>query len=276
MRFKMHRDISFEGIAPFDFSISYSEAEKKSHVIGIDSHMHDKCEIYINLTGDISFMVENEIYKVKRGDAIITRPTEYHHCIYDSEAKHKHFWILFSGEGNERFLEKFYEREHGKMNLICPPEGAAEELIEICFKLAEGNLRKSEEYISFFRIIEILSESRAEKGSDELLPQPVKNAIEYLNANIKENIAIEDMAKSAQVSVKTLERYFAKGLKMSPRDFIRYKRINIGAEELRNGATVTEAAMASGFCDTSYFIMVFKKYYSMTPLEYKKKTEKRV
>ena len=104
----------------------------------------------------------------------------------------------------------------------------------------------------------------------------MKNAIEYVNDNIKGNITIEEMAKSAQVSIKTLERYFAKGLKMSPRDFIRYKRINIGAEELRNGATVTEAAMASGFCDTSYFIMVFKKYYSMTPFEYKKKTEKRV
>ena len=31
----------------------------------MDSHIHNKCEIYVNLTGKVSFMVENRIYNIK-------------------------------------------------------------------------------------------------------------------------------------------------------------------------------------------------------------------
>ncbi len=36
--------------SPIDFFIQYSALTPQTHVIGIDAHMHDKCEIYINLT----------------------------------------------------------------------------------------------------------------------------------------------------------------------------------------------------------------------------------
>ena len=59
----------------------------------MESHIHNKCEIYINLTGNVAFMVENRIYPIKSGDIIITRPYEAHHCIYYSTDEHDHYCI---------------------------------------------------------------------------------------------------------------------------------------------------------------------------------------
>ena len=69
---------------------------KKSDV---EAHVHDCCEIYINISGNVSFMVEKNIYSIKPGDVIITRPYEYHYCINHSDEKHNHICIFFSCDG---------------------------------------------------------------------------------------------------------------------------------------------------------------------------------
>jgi len=42
-------------------------------------------------------------------------------------------------------------------------------------------------------------------------------------------------------------------------------------EHLRNGASVAEAALKSGFSDYSNYIQLFKKQFGITPLCYRKK-----
>lgn len=46
----------------FDFQIKYSETDRKSHTHEIGLHTHNELEIYINLSGDVSFLVENNLY----------------------------------------------------------------------------------------------------------------------------------------------------------------------------------------------------------------------
>ena len=77
-------------ISAVDFSVSYVDLESSFNINENESHIHEECEIYLNLSGDVSFEVENKIYPISRGSVIITRPYEYHHCIYHSDACHKH------------------------------------------------------------------------------------------------------------------------------------------------------------------------------------------
>ncbi|MBQ8342333.1 MAG: AraC family ligand binding domain-containing protein, partial [Clostridia bacterium] len=43
-----------------------------------EMHIHDHCEIYVNVSGSGTFMVENSFYPVTRGDMILTAPNEMH------------------------------------------------------------------------------------------------------------------------------------------------------------------------------------------------------
>lgn len=52
-------------------------------------------------------MVEDQIYSVSAGSVIITRPYEYHHCIYHSNERHRHYLVLFSADNNEKILDIF-------------------------------------------------------------------------------------------------------------------------------------------------------------------------
>ena len=44
-----------------------------------DAHIHDYCEVYFNVSGNVSFAVENKVYPVNTGDIIISKPNEIHY-----------------------------------------------------------------------------------------------------------------------------------------------------------------------------------------------------
>ena len=123
------RKILLSQMSKADCSISHIDLDAVSPLNQNESHIHAECEIYINLSGDVSFEVENRIYPVSRGSVIITRPFEYHHCIYHSNRSHEHFWITFSAKENDHFLRMFFGREKGKDNLILLDE---EQLTSLC------------------------------------------------------------------------------------------------------------------------------------------------
>ena len=220
---------NFPQINPFDFSVSYVEIDANAPENVYDDHIHDECEIYINLSGDVSFSVEGTIYPIVPGGVIITRPSEYHHCIYHSNKFHKHFWILFNPSGND----------------------------------------DAEKYYLFFKLIHLLNKASAVNVEKQYKKNTVTTAINYINSNLSQRLEIKEIAKICNVSINTLERQFKHSLNITPARYIKNKRLANAARLLSDGSNVTEAAHLSGFCDTSSFIEFFKKHYHITPLKYK-------
>ena len=264
------RTEAFGGINPFEMMASYIEIASKSPLNVYDDHIHNECEIYINLSGDVSFAVENSVYPVMPGGIIITRPLEYHHCIYHTNKLHKHFWILFSASGNERLFDIFYKRELGKNNLLMLPADKTEELFSLCHKLTDESCREAERYYRFFKLIDLLNSANAVNAPDISGGDCIINAISCINNNLSHQISITEIARKCNVSVSTLERRFLQELNISPSAYIKKKRLANAAKLLSEGHSVTEAAQMSGFADCSNFISLFKKNYQITPLQYKK------
>lgn len=51
--------------------IHYVELPPGNNARKITRHAHECCEIYVNVSGDVSFAVEDAIYPIGRGDVII-------------------------------------------------------------------------------------------------------------------------------------------------------------------------------------------------------------
>lgn len=262
-------------INSFNLMSSYVELDSKSPLNVFDDHIHNECEIYVNLSGDVSFAVENSVYPVMAGSVIITRPLEYHHCIYHTNQLHKHFWILFSAAGNERLFDIFYKRERGKKNLLMFSSNKAEEIFSVCRKLTEGCNSETERYFLFFKLINILNSENAVNAPEISDGDCIKNAINYINNNLQNALTVNKIAAECNVSLSTLERRFWQELNISPSVYIKKKRLASALALLSDGKSVTEAAEMSGFSDCSSFISVFKKNYRVTPLQYKKRLGKR-
>ena len=266
MNYSKAKNIKFNNPGDFDFMIQYAETDKRSHVYEIELHTHEELEIYINLTGDVSFLVENNLYPLGRGDIIVARPGEHHHCVYRSEALHKHFWILLRYEKDKELFEFLKDLD---VNFISPPGKVKNEIIDLCYSMLNEDLQKLDKFYCFLRLMKILKMSKKDNIEVNYLPEEFTKVLEYIDEHITENLKVTDIANTFFLSESTIERRFREYLEIKPLEFIRKKKMILAAELLRKGQTVLNAGMSVGYGDSSHFIKLFKRYYGMTPMKYK-------
>lgn len=270
------KEINFPKIENCSMSVCYSETNVHEHFFQIDRHFHNQYEIYLNLSGDISFMVEGNVYPVTRGDIIITKAYEYHNCIYRSDKPHKHFWILFSFEDETILPFPFSNREKGEQNLISLSPEMKNEAIEICEKFVNTDLSKIEEYMLFFRFIYLISSGNTAKPhhSYGAIPKELSLCMNIISQNATNGITLKQLSAETFLSISTIERLFKKHLLMTPMEFITDRKLSLAKDLLETNKSIAEISFECGFSDSSHFILAFKKKHNITPLKYRKLLEK--
>lgn len=261
--------IKMPSLGSFALQIKYTETDRRHHSHEIELHTHSEFELYINLSGDVSFLVEDALYPLSRGDVIIARPGEHHHCVYRSDAPHKLFWILFDSHKNADFWD--FAKDGLCENFISPREDLRDELISLCYSLHGKQQTEEEKLYTFLRFFAILKESRGNQ-KHPVMPEDISVIVEYIHAHIGEELSVSDIAEIFYISKSTLERRFKETLDMTPRAFIIRTKMISAAEMLKSGSSVLDAGTAVGYRDNSYFISLFRRYYGVTPYRYKKES----
>lgn len=262
---------TYSGISPFEIEIKHIDIFPDDPSNVNDDHIHEMCEIYVNLTGNVSFMVENKIYPVSSGSVIITRPCEYHHCIYHSNDRHDHLWILFNGDSNKSLLDIFYNRKKGEGNLICLSEKQKKRVLELSLDIIRDGTDSIKGLSSFLQLLSILetADGKSEAVS-ETVPEDISRAVAFIGENLGNSFTVSDVAAYAHVSINTLERRFVDVLGTTPSAYIKKRRLARAAELLPTASSVGDVSEKCGFSDYSNFICLFRKQFGITPLKYKK------
>ena len=109
------------------------------------------------------------------------------------------------------------------------------------------------------------------------LPEIEVNLLDTLKSYIKEHIAepsiaIGDLARSANMSERTLNRKLKALTDETPNQLIVSMRLTQAAKLLLSSdQTIAEISYGFGFTNTSYFSRKFKQRFSLTPKEYREK-----
>ena len=232
-------------------------------------HIHDCYEIYINLSGDVSFLVDDETYSVKRGDIIITRPNEIHKCIYHTDCIHEHYclWLKNAPE-NSRLLNTLDCRK------ISFDDEETKEKIIGCFHsyyvaTREENKNPFGAVKSIFELFEIMSSIDTVAQDAKNLPKSFSQIVDYISTHYTESdLNVSFLCDKFYISKSTLYRQFKKHFFLSPAHYIEAKRLSLAKQLLAKGMSVQDACINSGFSDCSYFILRFKNKFNITPYKY--------
>lgn len=270
----MSNNLTVESIHRFQINAEKINLTKDSPERESLPHIHDWCEIYVNLSGNVSFMVEKNLYAIRSGDVIITKPYEYHHCIYNDDSDHLHFWITFSAEENTNLFRFFLDRKRGTNNLIRLPEPIRASFLGYCDTLAHiapgDTLALSACFLSLLALLAQGLENYAIDDVNTGFPQKFTRILSHINKNYSAIESIQEVADEFDVSIATVERYFKTYLHITPKHYLEDKKIARAGRLLRQNSSITDACFESGFNDYSHFIAVFKQKYGMTPLKYQK------
>lgn len=118
----------------------------------------------------------------------------------------------------------------------------------------------------------LLDELRRAAHEPLHLPMPVdRRLLRVAHAVLKaphENRSLEDWARRAGLSVRSLSRLFRSETALSFAQWRQQARLSRALEHLAEGMPVTRVAEATGYASTSAFIAMFRRAYGLPPARY--------
>lgn len=192
-------------------------------------------------------------FPVKRGQIFIIRPGEVATYRADEKDPWHYIWIGFSGT-----LAQKLDKLQGDVF-----DYNDDTFIRLTSAGDYNNTR--EEYVAGLTF-EIMSNIL---NNPDRNPKYAKQAVNYINVNYMNDITVEEIAEVVGLNRRYLGRIFKKAVGMTIQEYLVHTRLSHGAEYLKIGESVTDAAMLSGYTDVFNFSKMFKKHFGVSPREYK-------
>lgn len=123
----------------------------------------------------------------------------------------------------------------------------------------------------------LLPRPRAQQAGYAVLPlspphenDKIRAAEAYLQANYRQDISTDDLARRAGLGARTFVRHFKAATGRHPNAYLQAVRIATAKAILeREGAPIQQVSSAVGYDDVTFFRSLFKRSTGMTPAEYR-------
>lgn len=92
--------------------------------------------------------------------------------------------------------------------------------------------------------------------------------VAYLRENLREPLAVDDLARRAGMSRAVFHRQFKAVTSYSPLQFIKALRLNHAAMHIAGGTAVGQAAAAVGYASASQFSREFRRQFGLAPKQW--------
>lgn len=257
--------------------VEFKYVEVNFPIMDTEITIYDAYKLSIMLSDGLAAVLNerNDVYNTFSGDLLFFSPDDLHHGRILRQGVHKYVEILIPTEyfPSDRAYSRLFCDEKRNVLFSTPPK-ERQMIISIAERII-GKIKSpcGEDIRLMSELLELLNVCDAvySKKDNTNIPATLQNAIDFIREEYSENIQISDIARAVKCSPSYLSRIFKNHIGKSPYCYLVEYRLFVAEKLLRNGSHVTEAAVMSGFCDSSVFIKCFKKAFGITPLKYKKK-----
>ncbi|MBY4676711.1 AraC family transcriptional regulator [Marinobacterium arenosum] len=230
--------------------------------------------------GECRWLFRDENLKLTRGQALMMNPGEQMDLAYSADCEKvivkvpeelvKEVCLAQSGRvpaSGVRFERKVIELEQslGFMRLLDALLLEANET-----ELDLSHLQLPYRDILIRKLLQQF-DSNAGSGPDmQINDRSFSQLMAYIEAHIRDDLAVEELAQVANVSVRTVYNLFAKYFNVTPKLFIKQSKLRSLREELQNNAAirnVTEVALDYGFSHLGRFSSDYRKMFGELPSE---------
>ena len=266
-----------------EFPVEYYYVDGQHPRYQMPFHWHNEWEILRVLDGTLQISLDHEQYSMRQGDVVLIRGGVLHggepeNCIYECLVFDL-YGIFRSLEMVKPYLRPFYRQTYLPRNYYpaedaCPVTEIVKELMA-AFSGGPGcpELETVAELSRLFAWIHNSGAYEALSHQEESASRTdrIKPVLEYIESRYHSPLTLDDLAEVAGMNPKYFCRVFRSLTHHSPVDYLNFYRIEQAAYLLDStDLSVTEVGNRCGFCESSYFTKVFKKYKGTTPVSYRR------
>jgi AraC-like DNA-binding protein len=294
--------INAEGVHvwPFDpafpLDVRFYVWDKRHH---IRMNRHDYFELFYLQAGELICRIQDREFQMRSGDLAVISSTQYHTMRWPEKKKNagqiKAATLYFlpdlirasdaSGEDAE-YLAPFLMQDASFPHVIEGKTRVPTQVFDLIRRthkeMPADTVRARLTLKTYLKMILILlvnhyadrqgtveTFNRKQRAIEQLAP-----LFDFLEVNYKEPVSVATAAEVLHLSESHFMRLFKQVTGQSFVNYLNHFRV-AKAEHLlaTTDLSVSEISQAVGFCDQSYFGLVFRSFVHLTPLQYKRQCQ---
>lgn len=255
-------------------------------------HWHDDIEWIYILSGKMCYYINGRRILLNEKDSLMVNSRQMHYGCSYKEQDCQFLCILFHPSlfgSNKSLLQKYVtpviENADCEYLHFDAKQARGKEIAKYfeqirCLKAEAANAYEMQAiaiifqlWSSFLQCKELaIPNSKSDCNSDLEIQ---KNMVSFIYQHYAEQISLNEIAASGNVSRSKCCIIFKHYLQQSPVDFLNTFRLKTSCSLLRNTEkSITEIAFSCGFNHLSYFSKLFIKAFGCTPREYRNRERK--
>lgn len=259
-------------------SQSYAMFHTKTYTPSMDMHIHNCCEVFLNISGGSTFLINGTLYGMQPGSLLLLNQFQTHKVataegeLFERYAfKFYPAWLAAHSTANTNLYAGFVDNT--PIRNLSPAQ--CESLVRL-FRAFEADyaygadVRRDSIALAIactvnecFLHTSAVGDEYAAAGSS--LEQEM---LTYINQNLSGKLGVEDLARRFGISHTQLCRVFKNYTGTTINKYITTCRVTNAKLLLERGATVRETAELVGFADYAHFIRTFGSVVGMPPGQY--------
>lgn len=242
-------------------------------------HSHDFTEVKIILSGSFTYIIDDKLYEVAKGNIIIINPGVKHKKIIPEGVNIEEFNYALSNLQFKELPENFLIEPSTQPVFSLPIHQP--EIIK-CINETIREQEKNEPYCDLFIKSSIMkltallhrgmtaNKERTEKTRLDIQTSEktyiVNDILEYLSTNYMKQISLYRIAHNMYLSPVYISKIFKEETGESPINHLIRIRLTKARELLMSGdMPIKNIARSVGYDDAFYFSKLYKKYYGIPP-----------
>ena len=252
----------------------------------VPPHWHEEAELTLIVRGASTYTVQLESQQVKEGDIIFVPPHVLHAVTTGGGEMESDTFVFhmdfLGGQGGDictlRYLAPLGTQKLTPPVVIRRDHPIYEPLLQVMLEMKRTwesrevgyeLMMKAKLLTALALLMPYCVKDSAELALRTEHAGKIKAALEYMDKNYGEDIAIADVASACYFSQYHFMRFFKKYMGMSCGEYLKNLRLEKAAKAFAAGNTgIMDVAMDSGFRNLSYFYREFQKKYGVTPKQF--------
>ena len=252
----------------------------------VPTHWHEEAELTLIVRGASTYTVQLESEQVKEGDIVFVPPQVLHAVTtgggeMDSDTFVFHPNLLGAATADVctlRYLAPLCAQKLTPPVVIRRDHPAYDQLLRLirdmnrtweAREIGWELLIKAHLLTALAILMPFCTKDSAELALRTEHAEKIKTALDFMDRNYGEEIAIADVAAACYFSQYHFMRFFKKYMGMSCGEYLKNLRLEKAAQAFARGNTVImDVAMDAGFRNLSYFYREFQKKYGYTPKQF--------
>ena len=252
--------------------------------IDVDTHIHNCYELYYYISGDLTYHVEGQSYKLNKNDLIVTNTRELHRIVFDSKVGYERKFIQFKPEYISSFQSEEYnmlsfiqKRKLGQFNKINGKDvilNGIDKLWQQISKHAHEDSPESSIMIKSIFVQMLIKINKIFSGNINVpmdcleYDEIIIDILKYIKKNLQRKITLDILEAEFHINKYYICHLFKKNTGFTIIEYITYKRIMRAEELLMSGTPIIDVASQVGFGDYTNFYKSFKKILGVSPRKY--------